>query len=145
MANLGTTGGLSEATTIVDADRFLIRKDGETTDKFIQGSNVKSQILSSTLAVNAQTGTSYTLQTSDNNKILTFDNANAITVTVPSGFNAGFQCKLIQLGVGTVSVVGDGGITVNNRQGHNSLAGQYACGELLGYTVSEFTLCGDTA
>ena len=145
MANLGATGGITQTTLLGDDDRFFIRKNGEAIDKFIKGSDLSSGVQGKRLAVNAQTGTSYTLLTSDHNKIVILDNAAAVTVTVPSGLGTGFKCDLIQLGAGTVSVAGDGGITVNNRQGHSSLAGQYACVSLKGYTASEFSLCGDTA
>jgi hypothetical protein len=42
-------------------------------------------------SVNAQTGTTYTLQASDNGKVVTFDNAAAITLTVPGRAWRGVQ------------------------------------------------------
>jgi hypothetical protein len=54
--------------------------------------------------VNAQTGTTYTLQASDNGKVVTLNNGSAITLTVPSGLAAGFSCTLVQLGAGQVTI-----------------------------------------
>src|SRR5262245_37938289 len=59
---------------------------------------------------NAQTGTTYTLAASDNGKIITLNNAAAITLTVPAssslvGSGSLFSCMLVQLGAGQVGVV----------------------------------------
>jgi len=56
---------------------------------------------------NNQTGTSYTLQASDNGKIVTFDNSSAIAVTLPDTLSTNFQCTIIQLGVGVPTVTPD--------------------------------------
>jgi hypothetical protein len=59
-------------------------------------------------ATNAQTGTTYTILASDNQKLITFNNAASIAVTLPqattSGFTAGAVFHLRNLGVGTVTV-----------------------------------------
>jgi hypothetical protein len=95
-------------------------------------------------AVNAQTGTSYTLQASDNGKVITCNNASAITVTVPSGLGAGFNCAVIQKGAGQVTF-SPSGVTVNNRQGHTKTAGQKAVVGLVADVANNFYLGGDTA
>lgn len=68
----------------------------------------------STLAVNAQTGTTYTLVASDAvSKIVTLNNAAAVTVTVPSGtFAQGHHVPVLNKGAGTVTLVGSG-VTLN--------------------------------
>ena len=60
------------------------------------------------LTVNPQTGTTYSLQASDLRNIVTLNNASPITVTVPTGLGAGFECVLIQLGAGGVSLTASG-------------------------------------
>lgn len=97
-----------------------------------------------TPTVNAQTGTTYTLQASDKGKIITFNNASAVAVTVPSGLGAGFNCVCVQIGAGEVSFSGSGA-AVNNWQGHSALAGQYAVASLKAYAANIFVLEGDTA
>jgi hypothetical protein len=56
---------------------------------------------------NNQTGTTYTLALTDNGKIVTLNNASAITLTVPTnssvGFPVGSQIFLTQLGAGQVT------------------------------------------
>ena len=97
-----------------------------------------------TPTVNPQTGTTYTLQASDNGKIVTCSNAAAITVTVPSGLGAGFHCQVIQIGAGQVSFTGSGA-TINNRQTHTKIAGQYGVATVEAYASNVFVLAGDTA
>jgi hypothetical protein len=95
-----------------------------------------------TPSVNAQTGTSYTLVAGDNGKIVTMDNAAAITLTVPAGLGAGFSVLIIQLGAGKVTVAASG-VTIVQRQSFTKTAGQYAVASLLAYAANVFALSGD--
>ncbi len=94
-------------------------------------------------AVNAQTGTTYTLVAGDNGKIITLNNAAAITLTVPSTLPTGFNCTIIQLGAGQVTVTASG-VTIQNRQSHTKLAGQYAMATLVEYSANVLAFQGDT-
>jgi len=100
--------------------------------------------LPTTAEINAQTGTTYTLLAADNGKIVTCDNAAAITVTVPSGLGAGFNCKVIQIGAGIVTITGSGA-TINNVNSHTGTAGQFGAASLLAYAADTFLMQGDTA
>lgn len=96
-------------------------------------------------STDAQTGTTYTLQNSDSGKILTFNNASAITVTIPSGLDAGFNITWVQKGAGTVTFSDGVGVTLSNRQGHTASAGQHAVGGLVADVADNYYLTGDTA
>jgi hypothetical protein len=96
------------------------------------------------LAINSQTGTTYTIQQSDNGKTVTLSNASAITVAVPAGLTPGFNCICVQLGAGQVTF-STSGTTINNRQGHTKIAGQYGAATLVSYASNIFVLSGDTA
>ena len=64
-------------------------------------------------ALNAQTGTSYTLVAGDVGKLVTLTNAAAIGVTVPTGIaSVGQRIDLAQLGAGQVTVSGGSGVTI---------------------------------
>jgi hypothetical protein len=58
--------------------------------------------------VNAQTGTSYTIQTSDLNKLVTISNAAAVAVTLPSATTTGFGIPFVfwiqNRGAGSVTI-----------------------------------------
>src|SRR3990167_6082399 len=64
--------------------------------------------------INAQTGTTYTLTASDHGKIVTFNNAAAVTVAAPQTSAetlSAFQCTIIQRGAGQVTVAVQGSDT----------------------------------
>lgn len=70
--------------------------------------------------VNNQTGTSYTLVLADGGKLVTFSNAAAVALTVPTNasvaFPTGVRIPLTNKGAGTVTVAGAGGVTLNGNQ-----------------------------
>jgi hypothetical protein len=95
-------------------------------------------------SINDQTGTTYTLVAGDNGKVVVLDNASAVTVTVPSGLGAGFNCSFVQKGAGQVSFSASG-TTINNRQSHTKINGQYGVASIVAYADDTFVLAGDTA
>lgn len=95
-------------------------------------------------SVNAQTGTSYALVSGDNGKIITLNNASSIGVTASSGLSTGFNCVLVQLGAGQVTVNAASGVTLNARSSWKKLAGQYAAATLVVYDTNTYVLSGDT-
>jgi hypothetical protein len=74
------------------------------------------------------------------------DNASAVTVTVPSGLGAGFNCSFVQKGAGQVSFDNDSGATtINNRQSHTKINAQYGVASIVAYATNTYILAGDTA
>lgn len=61
--------------------------------------------------------TARTLSATDNGKVLVFSNAGTVTLTLPQTMLSSFACDVIQLGVGTVDMVGSGAATVNSTVG----------------------------
>lgn len=94
--------------------------------------------------INAQTGTTYTLDATDNGKVVTLSNAGAITLTVPSGLGVGFTCTLIQLGAGQVTVAASG-VTLNSYTSLVKIAGQHGAATLYAYVADVFNLSGNLA
>jgi hypothetical protein len=72
------------------------------------GLAINSAVLNANALINAQTGTSYTILTTDSGKLDTFSNASAIAVTLPSattsGFGAGFSFDVQDVGASTVTI-----------------------------------------
>lgn len=75
---------------------------------------------------NDQTGTTYTLLSSDTNKILRFTNSSNVTVTCPDNLSKGWTATILQSGTGRVIFSAGGGASVNNRRAHDRTSGQYA-------------------
>jgi hypothetical protein len=66
-------------------------------------------------AINAQTGTTYTLVAGDLNDLVTLNNASAITLTVPpSVFSANDVVNIAQLGAGQVTLAQGAGVTIQS-------------------------------
>jgi len=96
------------------------------------------------LVLNAQTGTTYTLVSSDVNKLVTLNNASAVTLTIPSAtFTTGQQINIQQTGAGQVTVQGDGTSTVTGTG--TKLRAQYSAATIVCTGTNTFTLIGDIA
>lgn len=99
-----------------------------------------------TIAFNAQTGTSYTLVAGDASKMVTLNNASAISLTVPLNssvpYPIGTIIALQQLGAGQVTVAGAVGVTVNATPGLK-LRAQYSTAALIKRATDTWSLAGD--
>ena len=82
------------------------------------------------IAINAQTGTTYTTVLSDDGKFITCSNAASISVTVPPNssvaYGIGTQINIAQLGAGQVTITAGAGVTLNSAGAKLKLSAQYA-------------------
>ena len=102
----------------------------------------------STLAFNAQTGTTYTLVLADAaNKLITTSNASAITVTVPpSVFTAGNVINLQSIGVGITTFAQGAGVTITSTGATSSapkLRKAFSACSIICTSSNNFTIVGD--
>jgi hypothetical protein len=99
------------------------------------------------MEIDAKTGTSYTLQLSDDGKLLTFNNSSTVTVTVPPNssvaFPVGTTIALYQLGTGQVVIQGGSEVTVESLYGASATKGQYAMAVLTKRETDTWILSGD--
>lgn len=99
----------------------------------------------STISINAQTGTSYTLALSDLGKIVEMNNAAANTLNVPTdaavAFPVGTAIDIFQTGTGQTTVAGSG-VTINARPGLK-LSGQWATATLVKRAANTWILIGN--
>lgn len=128
----GTTGQVLSKASNTDMDFTWIEQDD------------------STLAFNAQSGTSYTLVAADaQNKWVTASNASAITVTVPpSVFATGNIVNLQQIGAGQVTFAQGAGVTITSTGATASapkLRAQYSACTIICTASNTFTIVGDLA
>lgn len=83
----------------------------------------------SMIALNAQTGTTYTAVLADDGKLVTLSNASAITFTIPTNasvaFGIGTQINIMQLGAGQVTIAG-AGVTLRSAGSKLKTSAQYA-------------------
>jgi len=90
----------------------------------------QNQLATAIVAINAQTGTTYTAVLTDDGKLITMSNASANTFTVPPNssvaFGIGTQLNIAQLGAGQTTIVAGSGVTLNSAGTKLKLGAQYA-------------------
>lgn len=89
---------------------------------------------------------SYTLVTTDLNKVVTMNKATAVNLTVPpdsAGFLARSQVVVVQLGAGQVTFVPGSGVTLHSYDGNLKLAGQYAGATLVNVATDTWVIMGN--
>lgn len=82
------------------------------------------------IAINAQTGTTYTTVLADDGKLVTCDNASAIALTIPPNssvaYGIGTQINIMQLGAGQVTITAGAGVTLRSDGSKLKTNAQYA-------------------
>ena len=98
-------------------------------------------------AINAQTGTSYTLVAGDLNDLVTLNNADAITLTIPpSVFSANDAINIAQIGAGQVTFAQGAGVTIVSTGATASapkLRLQYSAATVICTASNTFLVVGD--
>jgi hypothetical protein len=102
---------ISLATIAVGAGVTSITNANITDTRVLVTTNISE---TTTLTLNAQTGTTYTTVATDAAaKFITLTNASAITVTIaPNLYSVGEQINFAQMGAGQVTIQGGAGVTV---------------------------------
>jgi hypothetical protein len=116
---------------------------------FTAGTTLAAAALNSAfneLVVNAQTGTSYPLVLTDRGGLVTLNNANPVTVTVPAyatvAYANGTQIGLLQIGAGQVTVAPAGGVTIVSFNSANKIVGQGGLAVLIKIATNTWYLSG---
>jgi hypothetical protein len=104
------------------------------------------------LTLNAQTGTTYTLVLTDNGRLVTLNNAAAITVTVPTNASVAYATGAIinvqQIGAGQVTIQGDTGVTLTSTGATATTPktrAQYSAASIIKTGTDSWTVIGDIA
>ncbi len=100
------------------------------------------------IAINAQTGTTYTAVLADDGKLVTCDNGSAITFTIPTNasvaFGIGTQINVMQLGAGQVTIAG-AGVTFRSNGSKLKTNGQYAVATCCKIATDTWVVVGNLA
>lgn len=101
------------------------------------------------IAINAQTGTSYTAVLADDGKLVTCDNASAITFTIPLNssvaFGIGTQINIMQLGAGQVTIAAAVGVTLRSEGSKLKTKSQYAVATCCKIATDTWVIVGNLA
>jgi len=101
------------------------------------------------VAINAQTGTTYTVVLADDGKLVTCDNAAAIALTIPPNssvaFGIGTQINIMQLGAGQVTITAGVGVTLRSGGTKVKTKEQYAVATCVKIATDTWVLVGNLA
>jgi hypothetical protein len=99
------------------------------------------------IALNAQTGTSYTAVLADDGKLVTCDNAAAIALTIPPNssvaFGIGTQINIMQLGAGQVTITAGAGVTLRSAGSKLKTNAQYAVATCVKIATDTWVVVGN--
>jgi hypothetical protein len=99
------------------------------------------------LALNAQTGTTYTLVAADSGKLVTSSNASPVVITIPpSIFAAGEQINVQSIGAGLTSFTQGAGVTITSTGATSTapiLRAQFSACTIICTASNTFTVIGD--
>jgi hypothetical protein len=147
-----TGGGTSGAVTLaIDSTVATLSGTQTLTNKTINlANNTVIGIPSGNLAINAQTGTSYTTVLSDNLNLVTLTNGSPIALTIPLNssvnYPVGAQLNLSQLGAGQVTISGASGVTVVSTGATTAtprLRAQYSSATAIQTSTNNWIVAGD--
>jgi hypothetical protein len=110
-----------------------------TTGTLTGGNSSTSSLSGFGANINTQSGTTYTIDATDNGKVIQTTGASAITITIPNGLPTGFNCTIVQMGAGQVTFSG----TILNRTGFTKTASQYSVVSILHLGSNSILVTGE--
>jgi hypothetical protein len=161
LASLAFSGSTSGTTTVqataiagtntltlpaTNSDTLVGKATTDTlTNKTLTAPTINSAKIN--LALNAQTGTTYTLVASDSSKLVTSSNASAVVITIPpSVFAAGEQINVQSIGAGLTSFAQGAGVTITSTGATSAapvLRAQFSAATIICTASNTFTVIGD--
>lgn len=143
VAGTGLSGGTitGSGTIAIDTATTVDKTTAQTlTNKTLTAPVITTPV--TTTGFNAQTGTTYTIAAVDRDKLVTLNNSNPITVTIPNGvFSVGESVNIQQIGIGQVTIQGDGTATYTGAG--TKLRVRYSAATIICTGTNTFTVVGD--
>ncbi len=147
-AGTGISGGGTSGTVTVSIDTSVTAD--LSTAQTLTNKTLTAPVIN--LALNAQTGTTYTFVLGDNGKLVTASNASAQTYSIPTNattaFPVGTQINIIQIGAGQVTIqAASSGTTTVASTGATATApklrAQYSTATLIKASTDLWYVAGD--
>ena len=110
-----------------------------TTGTLTGGNSSTSSLSGFGVNINTQAGVTYTIDASDNGKVIQTTGASAITISIPAGLPTGFNCTVVQMGAGQITFSG----TYFNRTGFTKSASQYSVMSILNLGTNNYIVTGE--
>ena len=140
------TGNCSgTAATVTGAAQSAITSVGTLSAVTVTGAVTAGSVVAP-LAINAQTGTTYTFADGDQSKLVTASNGSAQTYTVPPNssvaFAVGTAITIIGIGAGKVTLAEGSGVTINSKDSEKAIDGQHASVTIIKTATDTWQLIG---
>jgi hypothetical protein len=141
-STLGPTGAIQfKVGTVASGSENAI-----FTGSGIYASGVTSPNYTTNLAgFNTVSATGYTLLNTDNGRTVLFSNISGAAVLVPQGLTPGFNCTMIQLASGQVTVTSGVSVALDSAGSTFKTAQQYAVAGVIGVAADMYILTGETS
>jgi len=143
------TGNASgTAATVTGAAQSAITSVGTLSALTVTGA-VTAGSLVAPLAINAQTGTTYTFVLADAGKFVSSSNGSAQTFTVPPNssvaYAVGTQIIVQNIGSANCTLAQGSGVTINSKDSAKEIDGQFAAATLIKTATDAWSLIGALA
>lgn len=93
-------------------------------------------------AGNTQSGSTYTLQTSDFNKLVSMTTGGVSTITLPTGLPDGWSCRVLQAG-GVITFAAANGVTIHSIFSYRRSQTQWGVITVICQGSNTFSLSGN--
>jgi hypothetical protein len=153
VAGTGLQGGGSSGSVTVAIDTTVtadLTTAQTLTNKTLTSPTINSAFIN--IAINAQTGTTYTTVLGDNGDLITLTNASPITVTIPPfasvAYPVGAQLNFVQYGAGQVTFAQGAGVTIASTGATATapkLRAQYSSATAICVAQNSWLIAGDIA
>jgi hypothetical protein len=146
---INITGNASgTAATVTGAAQTNITSVGTLSALAVTGAITAGSVVAP-LAINAQTGTTYTFVIADAGKLVTSSNGSAQTVTVPPNssvaFAIGTQIIVQNIGSANATLATAGTPTLNSKDANLEIDGQFAAATLIKTATDAWSIIGALA
>jgi hypothetical protein len=150
---INITGNASgTAATVTGAAQTNITSVGTLSALAVTGAITAGSVVAP-LAINPQTGTTYTLVLADAGKMITSSNGSAQTITVPPtgtgggevNFPIGTQIIIQNIGSANATLAEGAGVDIFSKDDNKEIDGQYAAATLIQTATSDWSLIGALA
>ena len=96
-------------------------------------------------AFNTVSATGYILANTDNGRTLLLNNVSGAVVQVPQGLTPGFNCTVIQLASGQITLTSGTAVILDSAGGTFKTAQQFAVAGIIGINTDTYILTGETS
>ena len=147
--SINITGNASgTAATVTGAAQSAITSVGTLSSLAVTGAVTAGSVVAP-LAINAQTGTTYTFVAADAGKLVTSSNGSGQTFTVPPNssvaFDVGTQILVQNIGSANCTLAQGSGVTIQSVDSNKEIDGQYAAATLIKTATDTWSLIGSLA